>query len=297
MSIRNFIMANLHRYENLFPTYYSLFNCSKFYAQTSVSGAIYADATWSKSGSPYTVKDSVVIFDNVTLTIDAGVVVIFDRGATMRLRGNLSAIGNKSDSIRFTGAIKTMGSWEGIFVTSKNLSANAHQVTMDYCIGEYATRFIDLLYAERGPYTFTHCSFYNNNEINRPNNTVPVTGLIFDSCFFEKNDRTVYGIGGSKDAIISNCIFLNNSEGPYGGIIDKCVGIGNTIFGGYLYTSITKSYSIITILASVLICITKLLYNTTRSIVITSAFPSTDFGRILILFYSTTKYATTTLST
>lgn len=212
------------------------------YAQTFVTGGIYTDATWSKSGSPYIVKDSVVIFDNATLTIDAGVTVIFYPGATMRLRGNLSAIGTKSDSIRFTGSIKEMGSWEGIYATSKDLTANAHQITMDYCIGEYATRFVDLLYAERGPYTFTHCSFYKNTEINRHNNTVPVTGLIFDSCYFERNQNTVYGMGGSNDAHITNCVFLNNAQGPVGGVIDNCISIGNTNFGAYLYTSITNSY-------------------------------------------------------
>ena len=40
------------------------------YAQTNVSGGIFSNTTWSLANSPYIMTGPVVVFPNVTLTIE-----------------------------------------------------------------------------------------------------------------------------------------------------------------------------------------------------------------------------------
>ncbi|HXP49895.1 MAG TPA: hypothetical protein VN922_08080, partial [Bacteroidia bacterium] len=63
------------------------------YSQTIIKGGVYSNTTWTKAGSPYIIKDTVVVFAGITLTIQPGVVVKFDSSALMEERGNLCANG------------------------------------------------------------------------------------------------------------------------------------------------------------------------------------------------------------
>ena len=75
-------------------------------AETEVYDDINSDTTWTKAGSPYIIKDDVDVyssFDNITLTIDPGVVLKFDYGKRLIIRGAMmSAIGDSGNEIVFT---------------------------------------------------------------------------------------------------------------------------------------------------------------------------------------------------
>ena len=56
-------------------------------AQTSVSGGIYSNTTWTLAGSPYFVTGSIVVFPGKTLTIEPGCIVSFTADTTFNTGG------------------------------------------------------------------------------------------------------------------------------------------------------------------------------------------------------------------
>ena len=54
-----------------------IFSVGKSFSQTSVSGGIYQNTTWTAAGSPYIVTGSMVVFPGKTLTIEPGCEVRF----------------------------------------------------------------------------------------------------------------------------------------------------------------------------------------------------------------------------
>ena len=197
------------------------------YAQTTVSGGIFSNTVWSPSGNPFIVTGNTVIFDGVTLTIEPGVIVKFNSGTGLELRGKLIAIGNATNNITFTSnlASPVQSSWNGIKVIGNtNPLGVGNQVTMEYCKGEYANYFIDLDIAYHGPYTFKHCYFSNNYQTNNDGG-MPAT--VFENCRFESNN---IALGHCQfDSRVSNSSFINNIDGVRGiSTVDSCYFFGNT---------------------------------------------------------------------
>ena len=62
-------------------------------AQTTLSDTLSTNQTWTVANSPYQLTDTVVIAQEVTLTIDPGVVVQFDAGVSLVVDGALVADG------------------------------------------------------------------------------------------------------------------------------------------------------------------------------------------------------------
>ena len=74
---------------------------------TDVGGIIYTDTTWTLSDSPYDMIDRVTVADNVTLTIEPGVVVnAISNDKYFEVWGYLNAIGTDTSFITLNG-VKT----------------------------------------------------------------------------------------------------------------------------------------------------------------------------------------------
>ncbi len=203
-----------------------LFSIHTLCAQTTVSGGIFTSTTWLKSKSPYIVTSNLIVFDDVVLTIQAGVVVKFEDNTSLELRnGKLIALGTPQDSIVFTAKNSSpyKGIWKGILVigtTGQNGQDN--QIRMAYCQGLYADLFLNLDIAYHTPYTFNNCSFGYNN-------TVFYDGL--ESVFI--NNSTFYnndvGIESGRAYTVRNSLFKDNKIGAKAiARLDSCTFINNT---------------------------------------------------------------------
>ena len=86
--------------------------CLKTNAQTTVPGG-YVYGTWTLAGSPYLIQGSIMVPNDSTLTIQAGVTVNFQGHYKFLVGGRLLAIGTQADSIFFTASNTSTG-WYGI---------------------------------------------------------------------------------------------------------------------------------------------------------------------------------------
>jgi hypothetical protein len=80
-----------------------------FFVTLTVSGEnsaniISLDTTWAISNSPYTLASSVIVASGATLTIQPGVTVNINQGASLQVEGTLIAVGTNVDNIQLRGS-------------------------------------------------------------------------------------------------------------------------------------------------------------------------------------------------
>ncbi|MBD81022.1 MAG: hypothetical protein CL840_19040 [Crocinitomicaceae bacterium] len=205
---------------------------SAIYAQSTIPSSITSNKTLTKAGSPYKLTGKVVVFQDVTLTIEPGVVILCDTLSSIEVRGTLTAIGAQRDSIKFktSGANLTSYFWQGIKVLGTD-QIPKNQVTMKYVKFSNSKLGIDLDFAYDGPYVFEKCEFSNNyivfsdagapetriSETNFLNNGVCLRYCQFD-CIVDRSNfiGNKTGIDGWKKT--TNCYFTDNELAmrPYG---------------------------------------------------------------------------------
>lgn len=223
-----------------------LFLLLPFYAglaQTTFSGGIYNDVTWTQANSPYIINGNVVVFPGNTLTIEPGVEVRFDGPYEIEARGILMAIGNASDSIRFTSNSVNPGSsrWSQLDIKNATQGANGY---FQYCVFEYA----DYAVSVECCWTSGVFDSYIKNSTFR-NDSVGSNGyagniLEIRECKFEDNyiginnaDKDIYNCEFYRNTIgiycerfnVYNSVFINNDKAIYfdqyqatQGVIDSC---------------------------------------------------------------------------
>ncbi|UCH88721.1 MAG: right-handed parallel beta-helix repeat-containing protein [Thermoplasmata archaeon] len=117
---------------------------------TYVSGVISVNTTWTVANSPYIAKSNLLVDNQTTLTIKPGVVVKFDQGYYLMVKGTLSAVGNENNYIVFTS---NQGSWEYIKFEDESNDLNS---SIEYC---------EIKYADRGIYCYYSSPRISNNII------------------------------------------------------------------------------------------------------------------------------------
>ena len=204
------------------------------FGQTDVSGTITSNTTWGVSGSPYTIIANTVIMDGVSLTIDAGVTVLFSQDVYLKALsgGTLIAQGTESDSIYFTVTdINTVTNTEGIEFASDAVGSTVQNDTtyvsgsvFDYCVfqhfittggGAISSSDVSLLYK--------NCSFLNNQSGNGGALDMSASNTTFYKVNFMGNSSSLGGSiyihsgSSNKNIRIINCIAKNNVASSKGG--------------------------------------------------------------------------------
>ncbi|CAF1149423.1 unnamed protein product [Rotaria sordida] len=99
---------------------------SRSQASTNVGGMLLQNTIWSRSGgaNPYYLISNVYVPRNVTLTIQAGVQILFDRGDfEILVKGFLHVQGTASNPVQFYNGAATNTKWM-VTLQSTNLSAS-----------------------------------------------------------------------------------------------------------------------------------------------------------------------------
>ena len=198
-------------------------------AQTNITDNIYTNTTWTASGSPYIIANSIVVFGGAKLVIDPGVTVKFNDHVTIDIRGQLIAQGTASNRIIFTSANAqaVAGAYGGITVSGYSVT-NPNPVKLSFCNFSYAQDVLKLGNAI-GAFSFRNCNFYNNYNVFYDS---PDGGsLSVDSCRFESNNVAMRGSGN-----VNNCVFVNNITGAIADVVSNSVFTGNTGTAVFAYT-------------------------------------------------------------
>jgi hypothetical protein len=202
------------------------------FAQTNVSGGIYNNTTWTLANSPYIVTDNIVVFPNVTLTIEAGVEVRFDNSKSIEVRSSsIVAIGSATDSITFTSnsTNPSAGAWDRLYL---KLSLNS---SFEYC---------KFLYANHGIYNINYQSLtsikHSRFEFNNKGLYSDSYGNVctVDSCTFRFNGT---GIDYNDYITISNSIISQNTTGinlVSKSSITNCLIDSNSTLGVFTYSEV-----------------------------------------------------------
>jgi len=145
--------------------------------QTIVPGGN-VSGSWTQLGSPYLINGDITISYDDTLTIEAGVYVIFQDNYGFLIQGDLIANGTISDSVCFT-VDDTTGYYNNTHKGWRGLSTEwdvENKITLNYCIIEFSITYCisaedktylslynsHLRYSFGGVYIGSHIAIMNN---------------------------------------------------------------------------------------------------------------------------------------
>jgi hypothetical protein len=175
-------------------------------SQTTVSGGVFSNTTWTLANSPYLMTGNIVVFPGVTLSIEPGVEVrVQENGLSgtqyyLESRGTINMVGQSGARITFRAdtAITTVGAWAGFKI--KNSQGGV--INYDYVSISNAVKCFD--------YDASLPSLIDLHESDFSYNYYAITvgtELIAQDCNFINNDNAVYGW---SIFTFNNCLFQGN---------------------------------------------------------------------------------------
>ena len=237
-------------------------------AQTTIPAGD-VSGTWTKAQSPYNINGDIRIPDNMVLTIEPGVRVIFQGHYRFIIEGTILATGTSNEVIIFTVANRTgftydytttTGSWAGMEFSNYwpvNMDDNDTSV-LAWCRIEYSKAADDvpshgkwggaLLVDNFNRLIVQNCLFVNNAA--QFGGAISVNGCRFNiiGCQFRNNwAETGAAIMGQETNIsILNNEFMNNTAGQGGGAIgcwggsdfvvaENIIAFNSAMTGGGIY--------------------------------------------------------------
>lgn len=224
-----------------------------------MDSGIFEDTTWTLEGSPYRVIiPDVVVFQDLTLTIDPGVEVIFDTFGKLTIRGHLEAMGSDAMPISFhPSAENQSNTWKTIVIdtvlgASLNLQhaelSNAETAITTTCCNAGGPLMIqDTVFRQNrtalagsGPRLIVKRSLFDNNDY-------AVTGAnkaIYDSTFINNE----YGLYETDWVDVTHSTFRDNASAALyggGGVVENSLIENNSTGIKGLKRGFTVSHSVI----------------------------------------------------
>ena len=195
-------------------------------AQTYVSGGIFTSTVWTLAGSPYIITDDVVVFDDLVLSIEPGVVIQVHPDKRIELRNSrLVAIGTEAQGILFT-CTDASSTWQGIVPLGLVTVYSGNQMHLEYCTIEKANIGVDFDDAYHTPYEFLHCEFRDCTAgVQDADIDFHYGYYLFQDCYFHDN---VTGINQGLQTVIGSR-FENNGTGARTYHLEGCTLTGNSV--------------------------------------------------------------------
>jgi hypothetical protein len=197
------------------------------FSQTSVSGGIYQNTSWTIAGSPYIVSGSIVVFPGNTLNIEPGVEIRIDNQVSNNIyietRGTINCVGTDLLPIKIYTIYDTTNNvgWQGFVCTSSQggvLNADRFHISNAHTPFAYETPLNNYQYTNC---KFTHCfqAISVANSVNLTNcqfvdNEVAVCGWSYftiQNCFFKDNTTSINAYATSLQ--MTNTNFVDNQIG------------------------------------------------------------------------------------
>lgn len=88
--------------------------------QTTVGGPLHHSTVWTAAKSPYCVTSSIYVSPGITLTVQAGVDVLFNSALSVLVDGTMIARGSATQPVTFTSiASQVPGAWNGLVLSAQ----------------------------------------------------------------------------------------------------------------------------------------------------------------------------------
>ncbi len=177
----------------------------------NVSGSMGNDTTWTVSDNPTFVTGAFIIPAGKTLTIEPGVTVKFNSGASLVVAGKIVASGTYLNSITFTSnsGSPSPGDWNGIeFQSTTNVGS-----TFNYCIVLYGGGGTNAsnIYYKTGAFSISLNHITSKYSLNHGVNVRASAPSIFKSTFSENIGYGVLSEFGSFQ--LDSSVVSNNGNG------------------------------------------------------------------------------------
>lgn len=207
-----------------------------FLSGIDVEGSIYEDTVWSPENNPYHVVGDIIVEEDVTLTIEPGVLVLLksmlmydlddfisnanynsiDHTGNIFVYGELETIGTETDSIRFTRDTDSLYYHWGI-IRIYNQESRTHfrycHIDHSSAILTFGSRFEGSITSDSRDIIIEDCYFFNNyTNISRENNPM-------DSYISVRNSSFMTELGEIGDYWGNNGVgySMNTGYGYYTG--------------------------------------------------------------------------------